>query len=285
MIRRCIRQDPEVFSGPAGAVKICDRRLWLAGMILAIDIGNTNIVAGCIDSAHTEFIERISTVRTKTELEYAVDIKTILDIHNIRKEMLEGCIISSVVPQITDIVRLAAVKILGKEVMVLSPGLRTGLNILMDNPATLGADLVADAVAGIAHYPLPLIIIDMGTATTLCVVDSRKNYIGGMILPGVGISLDALTSRASQLSGIGIEEPKRVIGKNTIECMKSGVLYSSAAAMDGCIDRIEEELGEKTTVVATGGLAKKIIPHCRRDIILDEDLLLKGLLVIYEKNK
>ncbi len=254
-------------------------------MILAIDIGNTNIVAGCIDSAHTEFIERISTVRTKTELEYAVDIKTILDIHNIKKEMLEGCIISSVVPQITDIVRLAAVKILGKEVMVLSPGLRTGLNILMDNPATLGADLVADAVAGIAHYPLPLIIIDMGTATTLCVVDSRKNYIGGMILPGVGISLDALTSRASQLSGIGIEEPKRVIGKNTIECMKSGVLYSSAAAMDGCIDRIEEELGEKTTVVATGGLAKKIIPHCRRDIILDEDLLLKGLLVIYEKNK
>ena len=254
-------------------------------MILAIDIGNTNIVVGCIDSAHTEFIERISTVRTKTELEYAVDIKTILDIHTIKKDALEGCIISSVVPQITDIVRIAAEKILGKEVMVLGPGIRTGLNILMDNPATLGADLVADAVAGIAHYPLPLIVIDMGTATTLCVVDSKKNYIGGMILPGVGISLDALTSRASQLSGIGIEAPKRVIGKNTIECMKSGVLYSSAAAMDGCIDRIEEELGEKTTVVATGGLSKKIIPYCRRDIILDEDLLLKGLLVIYEKNR
>ena len=254
-------------------------------MILAIDIGNTNIVVGCIDSEKTYFIERVSTVRTKTELEYAVDLKTILDIYHIKRTMLEGCIISSVVPQITNIVKLGAEKILKQEVMVLGPGTRTGLNILMDNPATLGADLVADAVAGIKHYPVPLIIIDMGTATTLCVVDKHKNYIGGMILPGVGISLDALTARASQLSGIGIEPPKRVISKNTIECMKSGVLYSSAGAMDGCIERMEEELGMRTTVVATGGLAKKIIPYCKRDIILDEELLLKGLFVIYEKNR
>lgn len=254
-------------------------------MILAIDIGNTNIVVGCIDSEKTYFIERISTVRTKTELEYAVDLKTILDIYHIKRTMLEGCIISSVVPQITNIVKLGAEKILKQDVMVLGPGTRTGLNILMDNPATLGADLVADAVAGIKHYPVPLIIIDMGTATTLCVVDEHKNYIGGMILPGVGISLDALTARASQLSGIGIEPPKRVISKNTIECMKSGVLYSSAGAIDGCIERMEEELGMPTTVVATGGLAKKIIPYCKRDIILDEELLLKGLYVIYEKNR
>ncbi len=254
-------------------------------MILAIDIGNTNIVVGCIDSEKTYFIERVSTVRTKTELEYAVDLKTILDIYHIKRTMLEGCIISSVVPQITNIVKLGAEKILKQDVMVLGPGTRTGLNILMDNPATLGADLVADAVAGIKHYPVPLIIIDMGTATTLCVVDEHKNYIGGMILPGVGISLDALTARASQLSGIGIEPPKRVISKNTIECMKSGVLYSSAGAMDGCIERMEEELGMRATVVATGGLAKKIIPYCKRDIILDEELLLKGLFVIYEKNR
>ncbi len=254
-------------------------------MILAIDIGNTNIVVGCIDSEKTYFIERVSTVRTKTELEYAVDLKTILDIYHIKRTMLEGCIISSVVPQITNIVKLGAEKILKQDVMVLGPGTRTGLNILMDNPATLGADLVADAVAGIKHYPLPLIIIDMGTATTLCVVDEHKNYIGGMIMPGVGIALDALTARASQLSGIGIEPPKRVISKNTIECMKSGVLYSSAGAIDGCIERMEEELGMRTTVVATGGLAKKIIPYCKRDIILDEELLLKGLYVIYEKNR
>lgn len=254
-------------------------------MILAIDIGNTNIVIGGIDRERTYFIERLSTVCTKTELEYAVDIKTVLDIYNIKGEEIEGCIISSVVPQITMIARLAAEKILRKEVMVLGPGVKTGLNIMMDHPAQLGADLVADAVAGVAEYPLPLIVIDMGTATTASVVDAKKNYIGGMILPGVRIALDALTSRASQLSGIGIEAPKHVIGKNTIECMKSGVLYSNAAAIDGIIDRIEEELGQKTTVVATGGLAKKIVPYCKKEIILDEDLLLKGLLRIYEKNK
>lgn len=255
-------------------------------MILAIDIGNTNIVIGCIDREQTYFIERLSTVRTKTELEYAVDIKTVLDIYHIDKSKIEGAIISSVVPQITNIAKLAAEKILGeKRVMVLGPGIKTGLNILMDHPGQLGADLVADAVAAIAEYPVPLIVIDMGTATTASVVDAKKNYIGGMILPGVRVSLDALTSRASQLSGISIDEPKHVIGKNTIECMKSGVLYSSAGAIDGIIDHIEEELGQKATVVATGGLAKKIIPYCKREIILEEDLLLKGLLVIYEKNK
>lgn len=254
-------------------------------MILAIDIGNTNIVVGCIDDQKTYFIERLSTVRTKTELEYAVDLKTVLDIYHIKGSDIEGCIISSVVPQITNTAKLAAEKILKKEVMVLGPGVKTGLNILMDHPAQLGADLVADAVAGLNEYPVPFIVIDMGTATTVSVVNSKKQYIGGMILPGVRVSLDALTAHASQLSGISIDAPKHVIGKNTVECMKSGVLYSSAAALDGIIDRVEDELGEKATVIATGGLAKKIVSHCKKDIILDEDLLLKGLLVIYEKNK
>ena len=257
----------------------------IKGLILAIDIGNTNIVVGCIDDEKTYFIERLSTVRTKTELEYAVDLKTVLDIYHIKKTDIEGCIISSVVPQITDIARLAAEKILKKEVMVLGPGVKTGLNIMMDNPGQLGADMVADAVAGLASYPVPFIVIDMGTATTVSVVNDKKQYIGGMILPGVGVSLDALTSRASQLSGISIDAPKHIIGKNTIECMKSGVLYSNAAALDGIVERIEEELGQRTTVIATGGLAKKIVSHCKREIILDEDLLLKGLRVIYEKNK
>ena len=254
-------------------------------MILAIDVGNTNIVVGCIDDLKTYFIERLSTNRTKTELEYAVDLKNVLDIYHIKKTEIEGCIISSVVPQITNIVKLAAEKILKKNAIVLGPGVKTGQNIMMDNPGQLGADQVADAVAGISGYPVPLILIDMGTATTASVVNSKKQYVGGMILPGVGVSLDALTARASQLSGISIDAPRHVIGKNTIECMKSGVLYSNAAALDGIIDRIEEELGEKATVVATGGLAKKIVPHCKREIILDEELLLRGLLIIYEKNK
>lgn len=254
-------------------------------MILAIDIGNTNIVVGCIDKEKTYFIERLSTVRTKTELEYAVDIKVVLDLYHVKKGDIEGCIISSVVPQITNIAKLAVKKILKKEPIVLGPGIKTGLNIMMDQPGQLGADLVADAVAGIAEYQVPLIIVDMGTATTVSVVDEKKSYVGGMIMPGMRIALDALTARASQLSGISIEAPKKVIGKNTIECMKSGVLYSNAAAIDGIIDRIEEEIGQKATVIATGGLAKKIVPHCKREIILDEYLLLKGLLVIYEKNK
>ena len=160
-----------------------------------------------------------------------------------------------------------------------------GLNILLDNPGEMGADRVADAVAALAQYPVPLVIIDMGTATTISVVDDKKHYIGGMIMPGVQISLDALTSRASQLSGISIEEPKKIIGKNTVDCMKSGILYGNAAALDGIIDRIEEELGQKVTVIATGGMSRKIIPHCKRKMILDGDLLLKGLQIIYDKNK
>ena len=253
-------------------------------MILAIDIGNTNIVVGCIDDEKIYFIERLSTVRTKTELEYAIDLKTVLDIYHIKRTDIEGCIISSVVPQITNVAKLAAEKILKKEALVLGPGVKTGLNILLDNPGEMGADRVADAVAALTYYPVPLVIVDMGTATTVSVVDEKKRYLGGMILPGVRVSLDALTSRASQLSGISIEEPKRLIGKNTVDCMKSGILYGNAAAVDGIIDRIEEELGQKVTAIATGGMSKKIIPHCRREIIQDEDLLLKGLLVIYEKN-
>ncbi len=254
-------------------------------MILAIDIGNTNIVVGCIDKEKIYFIERLSTVRTKTELEYAIDLKTVLDIYHIKRTDIEGCIISSVVPQITNVAKLAAEKILKKEVLVLGPGVKTGLNIMLDNPGEMGADRVADAVAALTYYPVPLVIVDMGTATTVSVVDEKKRYLGGVILPGVRVSLDALISRASQLSGISIEEPKKLIGKNTVDCMKSGILYGNAAAVDGIIDRIEEELGKKVTAIATGGMSGKIIPHCKRKIIQDEDLLLKGLLVIYEKNK
>lgn len=254
-------------------------------MILAIDIGNTNIVLGCVDDKKSYFIERLSTIKTKMELEYAIDIKMVLDIHGINPAKLEGAIVSSVVPQITNVVKVATEKIIKKETMVVGPGLKTGLNILMDNPAQLGSDLVADAVAGIAEYEPPLIIFDLGTATTVCVVDEKKNYIGGMIFPGINTSLNALTANASQLQGISLEAPKRIIGKNTIECMKSGVIYGNAACLDGIIERIESELGRPATSIATGGLAKVIVPYCRREIIQDDDLLLKGLRVIYNKNK
>lgn len=253
-------------------------------MILAIDIGNTNIVIGCIDGNKTYFIERVSTDRSKTELEYAIVIRNVLEINRVNASDITGGIVCSVVPQITQIVRIAAEKILKKDVMVLGPGIKTGMNILMDNPASVGSDLIAAAVGAIQDYPAPLIIIDMGTATTVCVVDDKKNYIGGMILPGIRTSLDALTARAAQLSGIELSAPKKIIGKNTVECMRSGVIYSNAASIDGIVQRIEEELGRKATVVATGGLAKKIIPFCKEEVILDDDLLLKGMLYIYERN-
>jgi type III pantothenate kinase len=254
-------------------------------MILAIDVGNTNIVIGCIDKEKCHFIERLSTVRIKTELEYAIDIKSVLDIYHVCPEEIEGGIISSVVPQITTNIKLAAEKILKKEILVIGSGIKTGLDIRIDDPGQLGADLVAASVAGIAEYPVPMMIFDMGTANTVCVIDREKRYLGGMIYPGLGVSLDSLTAHASQLGGISLEAPERVIGRNTIDCMKSGVIYSAAAAMDGIIDRIQEEMGETLTVIATGGLAKCIVPHCRREVILDDDLLLKGLLVLYDRNR
>ena len=254
-------------------------------MILAIDIGNTNIVIGCIDGDECLLVERLSTVRTKTELEYAIDIKSVLDIYHIKRSDLEGGIISSVVPQITTVAKLAVEKILKREVLVVGAGIRTGLNIRIDNPAQLGSDLVVDSVAALAEYPAPLLIFDMGTANTVCVIDRDKNYIGGMIYPGIGVSLDSLTANASQLGGISLEAPEHIIGKNTADCMKSGAIYSSAAAIDGIIDRLSEELEGDVTVIATGGLAGKIIPYCRRKVILDDNLLLKGLAVIYRKNR
>lgn len=254
-------------------------------MILAIDIGNTNIVIGCMEEKKCIFIERLSTVRTKTELEYAIDIKNVLDIYHIKKSDLAGGIISSVVPQITAAVKLAVEKIIKKEPLVVGAGIKTGLNIRMDHPAQLGSDLVADSVGALSEYPVPLVIFDLGTANTVCVIDRDRNYVGGMIYPGIVVSLDSLVSRAAQLGGISLEAPEHIIGKNTTECMKSGIIYSSAAAIDGIIDRLSEELGGAVTAVATGGLAKSIVPHCRREIIVDDNLLLKGLAVIYGKNR
>ncbi|WP_461813059.1 type III pantothenate kinase [Faecalimonas sp.] len=254
-------------------------------MILAIDIGNTNIVIGCCDENKIYFVERLSTNSTKTELEYAISFKNVLELYKIDPKEIDGGIISSVVPPITNIVRDSAEKVLGKAVKIVGPGVKTGLNILMDNPAQVGSDRIVNAVAAINEYATPLIIIDMGTATTFCVVDENKNYIGGMILPGVGISVDALTARTSQLSRISIESPKKLIGKNTIDCMKSGIINGNAACIDGMITRINRELGQEATVIATGGLSKKIVPYCEQKICIDDELLLKGLRLIYEKNK
>lgn len=255
-------------------------------MLLAVDIGNTNVVFGCVDDDDKVLLfERISTNHNATAAEYAVLIKTILEMNNFNVEDIHDAIMSSVVPSVTNTVKEAIRKLFGVDVMMAGPGVKTGLNILIDNPAQLGSDQAVDAVAAINQYPVPLIIIDMGTATTLSVVDSKKNYRGGLILTGMKVAADALTARTAQLPKVNFELPSHVIGTNTIDCLKSGILYSNASALDGIIERIEEELGEKCTAVATGGLSELVVPLCKRDIILDNNLLIKGLAIIYKKNK
>ena len=254
-------------------------------MILVVDIGNTNIVAGCVEGKEILFRERLSTAHRATKLEYSVLFKTAFDMYGVDYKAIDGAIISSVVPSVTNTVKEAIEKLCSISVMVIGPGVKTGISIVIDNPAQLGSDLVVDAVASVEEYSVPQIIIDMGTATTISVIDKNKQFLGGAILPGVAVSHDALIGRTSQLPKVAFERPKKLIGSNTIDSIKSGILYGNAGAIEGIVERYEEELGEKCTVVATGGLAKVIVPLCKRDIIVDEDLLLKGLMLIYEKNK
>ena len=254
-------------------------------MVFAIDIGNTNIVIGCFEDKRVIFTERLSTQKTATVLEYAISFKNVLELYNIDPKTIKGSIISSVVPEITNIVNISIEKITGRKSLIIGPGIKTGLSIKVDNPATLGSDLVVGAVAALAEYPAPLVVIDFGTATTVTVINSNRDLLGGMILPGVILSLKSLSSGTSQLPEIGLEPPKKFIGTNTVDCMKSGILYSTAYGIDGFVENIEKELGEKVTVIATGGLAKAIVPLCKSKITVDDELLLKGLMDIYNKNK
>ena len=254
-------------------------------MLLAIDIGNTNIVLGCIREDRILFEARIATDRLRTSDQYGVEIKNMLEAFGVQVTDIEDCIISSVVPPVFNSVRTGVIKVIGKQPMVVGPGIKTGLNIRMDDPASVGSDRIVIAVAALAEYSPPLLLLDLGTATTMEVVAPGNAYLGGVIIPGVRISVDALTSRAAQLPGISLDRPRRVIGKNTVDCMRSGIMYGTAAMIDGMIQRMEEELGHSCTVVATGGMAQFVIPLCRREIRVEKDLLLKGLNILYQKNK
>jgi type III pantothenate kinase len=254
-------------------------------MILAIDVGNSNIVIGYIQNDEIIQVARISTDTKKTEDEYAVILKQLTDFYQIDASEIEGAIISSVVPPVTSILKEAVRRLTNLTAIVVGSGIKTGLNIAIDNPAQLGSDLVADGVAAVAFYKTPVIVFDMGTATTISVIGHNASYLGGVIIPGLRLSLNALSSHASQLPAVPVEAPKSCIGANTIECMKSGSIFGTASMVDGMIGRIEEELGESASVVATGGLASCIVPHCKRNIVYDENLLLRGLNIIYHKNK
>ncbi len=254
-------------------------------MLLAIDIGNTNIVIGCLDKDEILFKARIATDRLRTSDQYGVEIKNILEAFGAKKEDISDCIIASVVPPVFNSVYTGVIKVIGKQPLVVGPGLKTGLNIHIDIPSQVGSDLIVAAVAALAEYPAPLVLIDLGTATTIEVIEPENVFVGGLIFPGVMVSLDSLTSRTAQLPGISLDKPKQVIGKNTVDCMRSGMMYGTAAMLDGIIDRIADELGHSSTIVATGGLAQFITPLCKHEIILEKDLLLKGLNIIYKKNR
>lgn len=254
-------------------------------MILAIDIGNTNIVLGCIENDKIIREARMATDLIKTSDQYCAELMTMLQFLEVDRAAIEGTIISSVVPPVLNSFRTAIIKLTGKTPLIVGPGIKTGLNILLDNPAMAGGDLIVAAVAAIAEYAPPLLIVDMGTATTMTAIDRNGNFIGGSIFPGVKISAEALSGKTAQLPMISLEAPQKAIGRNTIDCMRSGLMMGTAAMLDGMIDRMEQELGDKVNVIATGGIAKFIIPMCRREMIYDKDLLLKGLRILYENNK
>ena len=253
-------------------------------MILTIDIGNSTITLGGVQGDEIRFECRINTDRVKTSDTYCIDLKTLFEIYGVELGTIEGVIIASVVPQVLNSVRTAIRKLLGTEPLVVGPGLKTGLNIKLENPGQMGADLVAAGVAALREHKPPMVIIDMGTATTMSVLDPEGAHLGGCVCPGLRISLEALTGRTSLLPGIQLDSPRQAIGRNTADAMRSGVMYGTAAMLDGMIDRFREETGWDFTVVATGGLAKRVVPLCRHRIVYDRHLIIKGLAALYRDN-
>lgn len=253
-------------------------------MILAVDIGNTNIKIGAWDDDHLMFVSRLQTNTLKTQDEYAINLMDVFRLNECNAAQFDGAIISSVVPVLSLVFKDAVSAALQtKRVYVVSPGLRTGLNIKIENPATLGADMVCCSVAA-AKYPLPCIIISMGTATTISALDKDGAFIGCSVAPGVLISMEALASHTAQLPHISLDSPGALIGVNTVDSMKSGAIYGSACMLDGMIRKMKRELGGEAAVIACGGLAQSIISHCEEHIVFNDSLVLEGLKLIYEKN-
>ena len=254
-------------------------------MIIAANIGNTNSTLGIFKEQKLFRVSRLATQRHRTSEQYAIELKAVFELEGI-KGSFEGAIISSVVPELTNEIKTAIKKVTGCDALVVAAGLKNGLKIAIDNPRELGADLVAGAVGAIDRYPLPCLVMDLGTATKISVIDEDGTFCGCTIAAGIRISLDALSARTSQLPTIALGAPEHIIGKNTPDCIKSGTVIGTAAMLDGMAARLEKELGKEIkTTVATGGLSREIVPCCERKIIYDKDLVLEGLLVIYNKNK
>ncbi len=253
-------------------------------MLLAVNIGNSNIIMGGYVNKELVFESRLKTETAKTEYEYAVMIKDVIAVYGCEYEQLEGCIIASVVPQLTQVIGKAVSLLKKVKIMYIAPGVKTGLNISLDNPAQLGADLVACAVGAVEKYKLPAIVINMDTATSMLLLDAERRLVGGSIMPGVLTGLSALVNKAARLSSISMEGDVPVVGSNTESAMRSGTVLGTASMLDGMIKRYEEHIGESCTVVACGLVAEHIVPKCRSTVEYNPTLMLDGLCAIYCKN-
>jgi len=255
-------------------------------LILVLDAGNTNITLGVYVENRLLFVSRLATDHSRTEDQFAIDINSIFALNNCKPVEFSGAVLSSVVPEITVALKNAVKKVTGQSPLVIGPGIKTGLDIRVDSPAYLGADLVAGAVAAISKYSLPCLVMDLGTATKISVIDSTGAFRGCTISPGVEISTKSLSKWASQLPQISLESPTHTIGTNTIDSMRAGIVYGTSDMLDGLCHRIENELGTTVkTIVATGGIAEEIVSHCGRNVILNNNLVLEGLKIIYDKNE
>ncbi|RZT13073.1 MULTISPECIES: type III pantothenate kinase [Fictibacillus] len=254
-------------------------------MIFVFDVGNTNIVLGLYENDELKHHWRIHTSREKTEDEYGMLVLDLFRHVNINKEQIEGIIISSVVPPIMFALERMCLKYFNQRPLIVGPGIKTGLNIKYENPREVGADRIVNAVAAIHEYDSPLIIVDFGTATTYCYINENKQYMGGAIAPGINISTEALYTKAAKLPRIEIAKPEGVIGKNTVNAMQAGILYGYVGQVEGIVKRMKEQSPVEPTVIATGGLANLIAAESSVIDHVDPFLTLKGLLLIYDKNK
>lgn len=257
---------------------------WGYFMIFVFDVGNTNMVLGVFENNVLKHHWRIETSRNKTEDEYGLVIKSLLEHEGLTFKDIKGIIMSSVVPPIMFALERMCLKYFGIKPMVVGPGIKTGLNIKYDNPKEVGADRIVNAVAGIHLYGSPLIIVDFGTATTYCYINEKNQYMGGAIAPGIAISTEALYSRAAKLPRIEIARPEGVIGRNTVSAMQAGILFGYVGQVEGIVARIKAQAIEKPKVIATGGLAALIAAESNAIDVVDPFLTLKGLQLIYQRN-
>lgn len=254
-------------------------------MLLTVDIGNTNITLGVFRGNELQFTSRLATDRKRTGDQYAVELLNVFKLYKAEISEFSGAIISSVVPEVTDALKSAVNCVTGKCPLILDSDIGSGLKVINNIKGQIGADIAAVAVAAINKYSLPCFVLDLGTATKIILVDETGMFVGCTISPGVGISLYALASRTSMLPTINLETPSTSIGTNTIDCMKSGIVFGTAAMLDGLTERMEKDFGKKVvSTVATGGLSKEVVSNCSRDIIYDENLILDGLKHIYDIN-